>query len=92
MIMNDYQRRAMETAIEAGEVANKVKKVLRDHGGVVTPELTAAITDELGDVLWYVASLARELGVSMEEVATVNLAKLQARRERGKLAGNGDAR
>lgn len=71
---------------EAGEVANKIKKVLRDHGGRVTPEMQAALADELGDVLWYVARLCSELSLSMGHVAEHNLSM------RGVLGGSGDAR
>jgi NTP pyrophosphatase (non-canonical NTP hydrolase) len=77
---------------EAGEVQGKVKKALRDHGGLVTPTLKDAIQAELGDVLWYVARLADELGLSLEDVVSLNLEKLNSRRERGVLQGSGDYR
>lgn len=77
---------------EAGEVAEKVKKVERDGHGVMTDEARAAITKELGDVLWYVAAMCRELGISMEDAARVNLDKVDGRHARGTLHGSGDDR
>ncbi len=77
---------------EAGEVAEKVKKVLRDNGGQFDAPAVAAIKKELGDVLWYVARLAAELGLDMDEIAAENLAKLAARKQHGTLSGSGDER
>ncbi|MCP3857482.1 MAG: nucleoside triphosphate pyrophosphohydrolase family protein [Actinomycetia bacterium] len=77
---------------EAGEVAGKVKKIFRDREGQVTDADRAALTLELGDVLWYLAELCTQLGVSLEEVAAANLDKLRDRAERDKLAGDGDYR
>ncbi len=77
---------------EAGEVAEKVKKVLRDNGGTFDAQAVAAIEKELGDVLWYVARLAAELGLDMEQIAAGNLAKLASRKDRGRLSGSGDER
>ena len=77
---------------EAGEVADKVKKVLRDHGGLFSPERVEAIKLELGDVLWYVAQLATELGLDLEAVAAANLEKLSSRAARDVIAGEGDDR
>lgn len=77
---------------EAGEVAEKVKKILRDQGGEILPHNRDAIKKELGDVLWYIASLCSELGISMENVAQSNLEKLLNRKENGTLGGSGDDR
>ena len=77
---------------EAGEVAEKVKKLLRDDGGVLSEERRAALAAELGDVLWYVAQVATEAGLDLEEIAQANLDKLLSRQERGVLSGSGDSR
>ena len=77
---------------EAGEAAEKVKKAMRDDGGVLTDERRAALAAELGDVLWYVAQLATEAGLDLDEIADDNLAKLLSRKERNVLQGSGDAR
>mgnify|MGYP001983236456 CR=1 FL=1 len=78
---------ALGLAAEAGEVANKVKKIMRD--GKLDRE---AIADEIGDCLWYIAALCRDLNVDMENVAYSNLEKLHGRQKRGTLRGNGDKR
>jgi NTP pyrophosphatase (non-canonical NTP hydrolase) len=77
---------------EAGEVCEKVKKVMRDQDGVFDEAAVAAIKKELGDVLWYVARVAAELGLDLDAVAADNLAKLASRKERGALGGSGDNR
>jgi NTP pyrophosphatase (non-canonical NTP hydrolase) len=77
---------------EAGECAEKVKKAIRDDGGVLSDERRVALAAELGDVLWYVAQLATEAGLDLDEIADDNLAKLLSRRDRGVLQGSGDAR
>ena len=77
---------------EAGEVAEKVKKVYRDSGGVLDSTTIAAIRKELGDVLWYLANLAYEIGAPLDTIARENLAKLQDRAARGKMSGSGDQR
>lgn len=77
---------------EAGEVAEKVKKLLRDEDGVLGDERRSAIAAELGDVLWYVAQVATEAGLELEEIAQANLDKLLSRQRRGVLSGSGDDR
>jgi len=73
---------------EAGEVAEKVKKIYRDK----LPVDKVAIAREIGDVLWYAARLADVLGVSFDEVAQLNITKLVDREMRGVLHGSGDNR
>ena len=108
MEMNAYQAAAKETAVfppdqgivyttlglasEAGEVADKVKKVIRDNDGVFSEEVRESIKKELGDVLWYVSGLAWELGYSLDDVADANIIKLSSRFDRGKIGGSGDDR
>ena len=77
---------------EAGEAAEKVKKAIRDDGGVLTEERRAALAAELGDVLWYVAQLATEARLDLDEIAEDNLAKLLSRKERDVLQGSWDSR
>ena len=101
--MDKYQQQAATTAIydqkhaiiypalglaaEAGEVANKVKKIVRD--GKLDKE---AIGSEIGDCLWYIAAICKDLGLKMEDVAQANLDKLRQRQEKGTLSGSGDTR
>lgn len=77
---------------EAGEVADKLKKTIRDDDGVLTDEKRREVGKELGDVLWYVAQVASELNLSLDEIARQNLEKLFSRKERGVLGGSGDNR
>ena len=77
---------------ESGEVADKVKKIIRDQEGQISREDKQALGKELGDALWYVATTARYLGLSLDELAQGNIAKLESRLERGKISGNGDER
>ncbi len=83
---------ALGLAGEAGEVAEHVKKSIRDDGGAVLPERRAAMGKELGDVLWYLAQLATELELDLDDIAQRNLDKLLSRQQRGVLAGSGDDR
>lgn len=113
MELNEYQKKALETANyhqegdthyddvsycvlgltgEAGEVANKMKKAHRDDRNIITEERAKSIALELGDVLWYVAVGAKELGYTMEEIAQMNYDKLCSHKERGKIGGDGDYR
>lgn len=108
MNLNEYQTEAARTAIypadhgitytvlglasEAGELAGKWKKIIRDKGGHMILADRVAMVDELGDVLWYVAMVAEELEVSLAAVAERNVDKLASRANRGKLGGSGDDR
>ena len=83
---------ALGLAGEAGEVAEHAKKAIRDHGGMVDDARRSAISKELGDVLWYLAQLASELGLELEDIARENLEKLFSRQRRGMLSGSGDDR
>jgi NTP pyrophosphatase (non-canonical NTP hydrolase) len=77
---------------EAGEVAEKIKKMVRDDGGALTDERRDALAKELGDVLWYLAQIATEAGLDLDDVAGDNLAKLLSRQRRQVLQGSGDDR
>ena len=77
---------------EAGETADKIKKILRDKDGVVSSEDRELVIKELGDTLWYIASISRYLEVPLSEVANGNINKLEDRYQRNKLHGEGDSR
>lgn len=77
---------------ESGEVAEKIKKILRDDGGIIKAEKKKEIEKELGDVLWYLAQIATELNLSLSNIAKENLKKLKSRKERNKIHGSGDNR
>ena len=77
---------------EAGEVAEKVKKVIRDKNGIFDNESKLGIKKELGDVLWYISNLCTELNFNLDDVASQNLEKLKLRAARGKISGSGDDR
>ena len=105
---NSYQRSAASTAIypnqhkitypalgmagEAGEVANKVKKLIRDGPDNRPDTWREDIASEIGDVLWYCAALANDLNLTLGMIAAQNLAKLQERKAKGTLSGSGDTR
>ena len=108
MELNEYQNKALKTAVypesmkinyptlglcgESGEVADKVKKVYRDGHGIFSPEKTAEIAKEIGDVLWYVAVLSHDIGYELSDIAQMNIDKLASRKERNKINGSGDNR
>lgn len=77
---------------EAGEIAEKVKKIIRDKDGHLDEDAKTELAKEIGDVLWYLAVLSEYLGVKFDDIATGNIAKLRSRQARGVLQGNGDNR
>jgi len=77
---------------EAGEVCEKVKKILRDKGGELDYEDTMAIAKELGDCLWYISQIASDMGLSLEAIACTNLNKIANRQQSNTLSGSGDDR
>ncbi len=77
---------------EAGEVADKIAKIVRDDSEKITPEKKSDLEKELGDVLWFLAQLATETGLSLDKIANANLKKLTSRHKRKKLGGSGDNR
>jgi len=83
---------AMELADEAGEVLGKIKKIFRDKDGHFSDEDREAIAGELGDVIWALSQCCTELDLSLHKVARDNLVKLQSRKERDAIKGNGDNR
>ena len=77
---------------EAGELAGKVKKIFRDKDGVISDEDREALKYELGDVLWYLAQIATELDLTLDEVASANPTHLFSRLQRNTSRGDGDNR
>lgn len=108
MDFNEYQNKAVATAIygtgsviiypalglanEAGEVLGKIKKVLRDKEGNFSDENNKEIASEIGDTLWYLAALSRDLGLHLEDIAQSNIKKLEDRQRRNVIQGSGDNR
>lgn len=91
-ISNEIQYAALGLAGEAGEVADKVKKVLRDNSGRFDECKRIEIVKEIGDVMWYCALLANNLGYDLDIIAKMNLVKLEDRQSRGVIGGEGDNR
>ena len=103
-----YQQVAKQTAIypreqaiiyptlgltgEAGEVANKVKKIIRDDGNKINEGLVQEISAEIGDCLWYISVLADDIGIKLSDIANANLIKLANRKKKGTIHGSGDGR
>lgn len=108
MTLKEYEEKAMSTAVfpeeyailypalklagEAGEVAEKIGKVLRDNNGVFDDKVKLKIAKELGDVLWYIPALAKGIGFDLEEIARMNIEKLSDRKNRNQIQGSGDER
>jgi NTP pyrophosphatase (non-canonical NTP hydrolase) len=107
---NEYEEEAMNTAVydgeviyptlgllsEAGEVADKIKKMMRDEdidlGFDMSEEQRKAVALEVSDCLWYVTALASDLGYSLEDIANMNIEKLRDRKDRNAIHGSGDER
>lgn len=87
-----FIEKVLGLAGEAGETADKIKKILRDKNGVISNDDRTAVTMELGDTLWYIAAIARYLKVDLSDIAQENLSKLESRKQRNKLHGEGDIR
>lgn len=87
-----FIEKVMGLAGEAGEAVDKFKKILRDKDGKMTEEDREDIVKELGDVMWYIASIARYMDVPLSEVASKNITKLEGRLKRGTVHGSGDER
>lgn len=92
LVTTDYLYPALGLAEEAGEVAGKYAKAIRDCVGEIDEERREAIVKELGDVMWFVSELASLLCVPLEEVMVKNLTKLRSRKERNVIHGSGDNR
>lgn len=110
MTLNEYQQKALTTALcsgddfkdlvhwvlgmtgEAGEVAEKLKKIIRDKNAILNEQDKQELIKEMGDVMWYLAVLSDHLGYEFEAVAKANSDKLQSRQSRNKLRGDGDNR
>lgn len=83
---------ALQLCSEAGEFAGKLAKAQRDNDGAISEEVKGAMIKELGDVLWYVMKCGDDLGVTLGDIALINLMKLMDRQKRGTLSGSGDDR
>ena len=108
MTLNKFQQAALETAVypkeykiiypalgitgEAGECSEKVKKIIRDNNGEFTDEKKREIAKEIGDVLWYCAILANDIGYSLETIGQMNIDKLLSKTKRHVISGSGDNR
>lgn len=89
---NNFVYPTLGLAGESGEIAEKVKKIIRDKNGLLDEEAKTELSKELGDILWYVAQLSTEFGLSLDDIANQNIEKLKSRQDRGVLHGQGDNR
>jgi NTP pyrophosphatase (non-canonical NTP hydrolase) len=87
-----FVAKVLGLAGEAGEVSDKIKKIIRDQNGIIGVNNKIELEKELGDVLWYVAIISDYLGINLDKVATTNIEKLKSRKERGASRGSGDNR
>lgn len=91
-LVNNVLYLGLGLAGECGEVANKLKKIIRDDSGIITAERKQQLIDELGDALWYISQICVELGISFDIIALANIAKLRQRKDNDTLRGSGDNR
>ena len=91
-LSHDAFRNPTDFKKHADEVSGKIKKIFRDKEGIISESDREALEGELGDVLWYLAQISTELGLSLDEIAEHNIAKLLDRQARGKIHGDGDNR
>ena len=106
LTFNDYHKSDRATAIykdgifypalglcgESGEVADKIKKIYRDNNGIISEDNKEQLVKEMGDVLWYLANMATDLNMTLEDVARKNLEKIQIRQQKNLIHGEGDNR
>ena len=96
LLHSDFNKNVVNSVLglcgETGEVAEKVKKVMRDKEGIFDDDSKKEITKELGDILWYIAVTSSNLGISFEDIVQCNIEKLTSRKERKTLQGEGDNR
>jgi NTP pyrophosphatase (non-canonical NTP hydrolase) len=91
-IYNNLIYPTLGLAGEAGEIANKVKKIQRDDNGILTLNRREQLIEEIGDALWYIAAMATEIGTSIEAIAIRNVEKLEGRLHNNSINGEGDER
>jgi len=89
---HNYIFPALGLSNESGEVAGKIKKIIRDKNSIMSEEDKLEISKELGDVLWYIAQMASEINIPLNDIAKDNLEKLKDRMKRGVIQGSGDNR
>ena len=89
---NNLVNATLGLAGESGEFADKIKKLYRDRKGKMDVATKQDLIHELGDILWYIAKMARELDVKLDDVARLNIEKLMSRKKRGVITGQGDHR
>lgn len=89
---NNFVYPTLGLAGEAGEVANKIKKIIRDKKDASSQVFKQELKGELGDILWYVAQIATEFNLDLDAIADYNLIKLSSRMERNVVSGDGDSR
>ncbi len=90
--LQELMQQVLGLGDEAGEVLAIFKKWIRDNGADIAQLDTKNVAKELGDILWYIAVVADDLGISFDDIAKANIEKLKSRQARGTLTGSGDNR